>query len=120
MANALGDLSKVKPEHEKQPADAIKEQCLSARQAMVQNIVKSFVQVEGPVRIRSPLLKTDRDENTLKTFEPYHRFYLSHQRDFDMRIPHLQSQIRDGISAYSKPLAELAAMDEFKVKVLRN
>lgn len=92
-------------------AVSYKDELLRARMALMQSLVASFVPGSGS-RIRLPAPSPTMSIQTLATFEPYHRFYAAHQREFESRIQILQLGVRDGIRGESAELAQLAALDE--------
>ncbi len=92
--------------------ETLKEEVLRVRMSLVQSVVGSFVSVAGAARIKVPALNTGIPLDKLATFEPYHRFYAAHQREFDSRIQTLQLEVRDTVSGVSAELAQLAALDE--------
>jgi hypothetical protein len=51
-------------------------------------------------------------------FEPYRRNYLAQQRDWDLKLPPLRSQVRDLLAQASAPLQQLAALDAALEEVL--
>lgn len=91
--------------------EAAKEEFLRVREALVQSIVQSFVPNAGSATVKLPIPKADAPLETLKAFEPYHRFYAAHQREIDFKVQNLQSVVRDIASGSSKELAQLAALD---------
>jgi len=92
--------------------ESLKEEVLRLRMSLVQSVVRSFASVSGAGRIKLPTLNAATPFDKLATFEPYHRFYAAHQREFETRIQTLQLGIRQKVSGVSKELAQLAALDE--------
>lgn len=90
------------------PAEAIQKEFLRVRQTLVQSIVNSFV--PGTTRIQFPVAKTNAPD-TLITYEPYERFYVTQQREIDHKFQYLQSYVRDAASGLSPRLAQLVALD---------
>lgn len=92
--------------------DEIQAELLRVRKSMVQAILKSFMPAanDGVLRLRFPLPKPAVGEEPL-VFDPYRRFYASHQRDMEREVTHLQSYIRDAVGGRSKRLAQLVALD---------
>jgi len=89
-----------------------KDEVLRIRLLLVNSVLKSFVEPEGVAGVKLPIFKAGMPLDQLATFEPYHRFYLSHQREFEYKIQRLQFRVRDSMSLISTELAQLAALDE--------
>jgi len=89
-----------------------KKEVLRIRQLLIKSIAESFVAPERGSRIELPTLKADTPLDQLATFEPYQRFYLSHQREFENKLQRLQSRVKSLVSEFSNDLAQLAALDE--------
>lgn len=93
-----------------------KEEVLRIRLLLVKSVVESFVPSDGSARVELPVLKAGIPLEQLATFEPYQRFYLSHQREFEYKLQRLQSRVRGIMSVLSTDMAQLVALDE----VIRN
>jgi len=89
----------------------IKDDFLRVRLALVESVVGSFVPGSG-TRIKLPTLNTGTPIDKLTGFEPYHRFYAAHQREFESRIRALQCDVRDAVRGLSAEMMQLAALDE--------
>jgi len=89
-----------------------KKEVMHIRQLLIKSIAESFIMPEGSSRIELPIFKEDTPLEQLATFEPYQRFYLSHQREFENKLQRLQSRVKGLISELSNDLAQLAALDE--------
>lgn len=90
----------------------LREELLQERLALVQGVLQSFVPGAGKVRPKLPSFAADAGEDSLPTFEPYHRFYAAHQREFESRIQALQLRVREGAGGQSRELGQLVALDE--------
>lgn len=44
-------------------------------------------------------------------FEPYRRYYLAQQREFELKLPPLRAQLREALGRASPALQQLAALD---------
>lgn len=94
------------------PGEALKAEVLHVRSVLMHAVVNSYSPETGVARLRLPVLGSERSCDLLMTYEPYHRFYAAHQREFDALIQPLQLRVREIISGYSAELAQLAAIDE--------
>ena len=106
------ELHKLPYEPSPTSSDGLKEEILRVRMALVQTVAESFVPGAGLTRLKLPTLKGGFPLDQLATFEPYHRFYAAHQREFESKIQSLQIRVRDGVSGVSAEMAQLAALDE--------
>jgi hypothetical protein len=77
----------------------------------VESVIRSFVGDPG-ARIKVPSLNTRIPTEQLSRFEPYHRFYAAHQREFESRVRPLQLVVRDAIRGLSPEMMQLVALDE--------
>lgn len=90
---------------------AIHNDVLETRRELVASIGRSFVADAGS-RIRLPIFSANMALDSLASYEPYHRFYAAHQRDFEARIQTLQAKVRDQIRGLSPEMAQLVILDE--------
>ena len=91
--------------------DRLKDEVLRVRMSLVQSVVESFIPSSGSARIKLPTLNARVPVDQLARFDPYHRFYSSHQRQFESKIQSLQLKARDALTGASAELAQLAALD---------
>jgi len=85
---------------------------LHVRMSLARSVAEGFVPDVGMSRLKLPTLKSGVPLEDLTRFEPYHRFYAAHQREFEVKIQSLQLRVRDGVSGVSAEAARLAALDE--------
>jgi len=88
-----------------------RQELLQLRLRLLQSVADSFA-ASARARIKLPMPDQGGAPEKLLTFEPYHRFYAAHQREFEARIQSLQLRVRERLSATSSALARLAALDE--------
>lgn len=93
-------------------AGQLREAVFDAHARMVRTVVDSYTPDAGLSRLRLPSLDESRPLEFLATFEPYHRFYAAHQREFEMRVNALQLRVRELASAISPDMARLVVLDE--------
>ncbi|MCP5163367.1 MAG: DUF3348 family protein [Hahellaceae bacterium] len=91
--------------------ETLKQTFVQARSAMVQTIAESFASAEGGARIRLPMLSVEKLADAKTAYEPYHRFYAAHQREFEQKVAGLHTRIRDQAAGLSPQLAQLAELD---------
>lgn len=89
----------------------ITEEFLQVRRTLISAIVKSCAPGSSDTYIRLPVLSLAASIEMPGAYEPYHRFYLAHQRDIAARVRHLRSSVRKNISGASPALAQLTALD---------
>ncbi|MCB1773503.1 MAG: DUF3348 family protein [Gammaproteobacteria bacterium] len=92
--------------------ETLMHEVLEVRQALIRGVLQSFEPAAAPSRRQLPRPGADVPDEALLTFEPYHRFYAAHQREFDARIHRLQLRVREALSGRSASLARLVALDE--------
>ena len=111
--SALHDrLHEMKVETKTSTGALPKEEVLRIRLLLVKSVVESFLPSDGMSRIELPTLKIGIPLERLATFEPYQRFYFSHQREFEYKLQRLQFRVRDLMALMSTDMAKLAALDE--------
>lgn len=118
----LSDSVNISRVHAKRSADsftasthseeAITAEFLQVRNAIVASIIKSFEDSTGLRRIKLPQPGPDIPADAASGFEPYGRFYASHQREMDSRIQQLRKQVREATQGGSAELAQLVVLDE--------
>lgn len=92
-------------------AEAVKDEFLRVRSLLLQTVVKSFAPGGSPLRMKLPVPANDVPTEVAMSFAPYHRFYAAHQREFEVSVLQLQSEVQDAVSGLSADLARLAALD---------
>jgi hypothetical protein len=92
--------------------EAVKHDVLDVRSGLIRQVLDSFDGEAGSTRLRLPRPGADVSAEALSTFEPYHRFYAAHQREFDARIHRLQLRVREALTGRSAALARLVVLDE--------
>jgi hypothetical protein len=111
LASAHGEIAAMSFEPTEASCEAIAEEFLRVRTALVQSLVKSFVTDANDARIRFPVHQSDGAPDDAKAYERYRNFYSAQQRDIDGKIQRLQNDVRDAASGVSAQLAQLAALD---------
>lgn len=92
-------------------AVAIGDEVAQVRAALVNSITKSDTRSVGRAGIELPTPTPGEPMETAPAYEPYRRYYLSHQRDMELSVRPLRSHVRDVIARASPALSKLAALD---------
>ena len=92
--------------------EAITAEFLQVRNAIVASIIKSFEEGTGLRRIKLPRPGLEPPADAASGYEPYGRFYASHQREMDSKIQQLRKQVREAAQGASAELAQLVVLDE--------
>lgn len=87
---------------------------LRTQATLVSGIITSCSASAPIARLRWPLHPPD----SAIQFDPYLRFYVAHQRELDLGVRALRTQVRDAVRVVSTPLAQLAALDLVMEEVL--
>ena len=113
LSTALGKLPAMAFEPVAVAADEpVRERFLSARTSIIQSVIRSFDPGAGIARIKlPPAPPADAPPDEAAAYEPYLRFYRAHQREIDLRVQRVQSQVRAAAAGLSPELARLAALD---------
>lgn len=112
LADALQALPQTPFEPVAATSDHPKNAFFKARQQMVEFILKSFVAGTSDAPFKLPTIAGEPANNGALEFEPYQQFYSLHQSEMDIRSQRLRVQTRQAVAGYSKPLAQLAALDQ--------
>jgi hypothetical protein len=92
--------------------EAITAEFLLVRNVIVAAIIKSFEDGTGLRRIKLPQPGPEVPTDAASGYEPYGRFYASHQREMDSKIQQLRKQVREAAQGASAELAQLVVLDE--------
>ena len=119
--SALHDkLNDLDVEAEVPTSQTLKDEVLRVRKILIRSVVSSFSTDGDAAKIKLPTPEDGTTCELLLTFEPYHHFYLSHQREFDIKIKMLQLRIKDKVYGMSTELAQLVTLDEaIRVNILQ-
>lgn len=110
LAEALRSLPKATSAEDLEASGRVRDQFLDARTAMVKSIASSFALDTGLAQFKLPKLKDIVTEEGV-SFQAYQKFYAVQQSEMDFRITKLRVRTREGVSAHSRKLAQLAALD---------
>ena len=112
LASFHDELGEMTFEPSPTSSEGLKEDVLQVRASLVRAVVESFTPDIGSARSKLPTINADMPVDQLVTFEPYHRFYAAHQREFESRVQALQLRVREVACRVSPESGQLAAMDE--------
>lgn len=90
---------------------AIGDELTRVRTALVSSITKGSSPRDAKTRAALPAPQLDTPLDAATAFEPYRRYYLTHQRDMDTHIGPLRAQVREVLAKASPALRTLAALD---------
>jgi len=83
------------------------------------SIINSCSYKAGKTHIRFPLPTPDLAADSASAYAPYHRFYQAHQRDMELSIQPLRTNVRAALGKTSPRLAKLAELDATLEIILR-
>jgi hypothetical protein len=94
----------------------VRETLARVRANLVNAITKSCTPGLGETRIKLPMPQIEDAEGTAGTkyaavYEPYHRFYLAHQREMEVSLRPLRANVRQALAQASATLRQLATLD---------
>lgn len=84
------------------------------------SIARSFAPNSGRTHIQLPSLQPELPMNYATAYAPYRRFYEAHQRDMELSIRPLRTNIRETIARASPSLRKLAELDAALEAILRD
>jgi hypothetical protein len=87
---------------------------------LVNSINRSFSPKLGRTHIQLPIPELELPMNVASAFAPYRRFYESHQRDMELSIQPLRTNVRESLAKASPRLRKLAELDVAFEKILRD
>ncbi len=93
-------------------AEALRQDFLSSREAILGAVLRGFDPGRAPARLSFPLEQDAPPADIDAAVAACERFYAAQQRDLDFRVRNLQSWVREALAGLSPQLAQLAALDE--------
>lgn len=90
-------------------AVAIGDEVAQVRAALVNSITRNGTPSVGRTGIELPT--PGESMSTVRSYEPYRRYYLAHQRDMELSVRPLRSHVREVMARVSPALSKLAALD---------
>jgi hypothetical protein len=92
-------------------AEALTQHVDKVRAQLEQSIAQGAPSGSGMARIDMPPAELDEPIEPKTAFEPYRRFYAAHQRQMEVSLQTLRSQVRGQLSKSAPSLQQLAALD---------
>ncbi len=93
-------------------AEALQTLLFEQRARMIRVIVESFSADTNEGQNAVPSTATGVRVEALKTFEPYQRFYTTHQIEMAVSVKNLRIQMREALSGVSTAMHQLAELDK--------
>jgi hypothetical protein len=90
------------------------------RALLMNSITKSCSPGSGKTHIALPIPKLELPMDLAGAYTPYRRFYEAHQRDMELSIQPLRTNVRDAVAKASPRLRKLADLDATLEKILRD
>lgn len=84
----------------------------SERERVIHSIIDSFSLANGDAPTRVPSLASGVRAEALRTFEPYQRFYVTHQVELSVAVKELRTKVRAYVSTASCELHQLCVLDQ--------
>ncbi|WP_101759859.1 DUF3348 family protein [Oceanicoccus sp. KOV_DT_Chl] len=118
-------LEKLEFQPEQQLQQAARQEFLRVRQLLLEFILKSFAPEESLVRVKYPAPPAATvggldisEKDKLALYESYRVFYVSQQREMDLKIQYLTAAIRKMMNGWSIELAKLSLLDKTMSEML--
>lgn len=92
-------------------AVALRSELTRVAGGLTQAIAADGLSGSDKVRIALPCPLPNDSVESASDFAPYHRYYLSHQREMSHAVTTLRAKVRLVLSEQSAPLARVAALD---------
>jgi hypothetical protein len=92
-------------------ADALSRHVDKMRAQLEQSIAQGAPSGSGLTRIDMPPAELDDPIEPKTAFEPYRRFYAAHQRQMEVSVQTLRSQVRGQLNKGAPRLQQLATLD---------
>ena len=87
---------------------------------LMNSIMKSFSPNLGKTHIQLPAPELALPANLTAAYAPYRRFYEAHQRDMELSIQPVRTNVREALAKASPRLRKLADLDATLEKILRD
>ena len=87
---------------------------------LVNSVMKSCSPNAGKTHITLPAPALELPMNLATAYAPYRRFYEAHQRDMELSIQPLRTNVREALAKASPRLRKLAELDSTFERILRD
>ncbi|HJV74825.1 MAG TPA: DUF3348 family protein [Noviherbaspirillum sp.] len=126
-AIALSEVHNARPASAAKLPDAAKSRARMAagsefariQTSLTDSINKSFSPKLGKTHIVLPVPQLELPLDVAVAYVPYRRFYEAHQRDMELRIQPLRTNVREALAQVSPQLRKFAELDALLEKILR-
>lgn len=99
-------------------SEVLKDEFLRVRSSAVTFIAKSFIPGMEAAWLTLPVVTGDAESQGKISYEPYLRFYTTHQREIAFKVKRLRTNARQALAELSPRLAQLSALDTALEKTL--
>ncbi len=110
---------KARPDMQSALRTAIEAEFERMQASLTNSIAKSCTPNSGRTHIALPAPDPDLPLNVGAAYVPYRRFYEAHQRDMELSIQPLRTNVRHALAKTSPMLKKLADLDAAMEKMLR-
>lgn len=122
--DSIASLSKIQP-HMQHDEQVVAHAAASAefdriQAVLVKSIMDSCSPNSGKTHINLPAPQLELPMDLAAAFVPYRRFYEAHQRDMELSIQPLRTNVREAVAKASPRLKKLADLDATLEKILRD
>ena len=112
-------LGKLSPATKNRASVAASSEFERIQASLTESINKSFAPKLGKTHIVLPVPQLELPLNLAAAYVPYRRFYEAHQRDMELRIQPLRTNVREALAQVSPQLRKFAELDALLEKILR-
>lgn len=99
---------------------AVTEELNRVRTATAELIQRACSPALGATRIKFPAPQPDAPLEIAFMYSPFHRFYLSLQREMEAKVAPLRAKVRDAMTTRSPALRQLATLDAALDQILND
>lgn len=117
--DGIAGLPKMQPEAQVGAHLAASREFDRIQTVLTNSITKSCSRSPGKTHISLPIPKLELPLDLAAAYLPYRRFYEAHQRDMELSIQPLRTNVRDALAKASPRLRKLADLDAALEKILR-
>lgn len=116
----ITSLPKMQPEAQSVARTAASLEFDRIQAILANSIMKSCSLSSGKTHITLPIPTLELPIDLAAAYAPYRRFYEAHQRDMELSIQPLRTNVREALAKVSPRLKKLADLDATLEKILRD
>lgn len=120
LGDSIASSPKARPHAQTSARDAVGAEFDRIQTFLSNSIKRSFTPSLGRTHIQLPIPELALPINFATAYAPYRRFYESHQRDMELSIQPLRTNVRETLAKSSPRLRKLADLDMTLEKILRD